>query len=54
MPWPLAVSYYSAQVEGGFADGCTPPVNFMNDTIAERAYSRKLEYEADKLGVQVG
>lgn len=28
-------------------------INFTNDTLASRAYSRKLEIEADKLGLQV-
>lgn len=27
--------------------------NYMNDTVAERAYSRKLESEADTLGLEV-
>jgi len=34
-------------------DGLAVMINFMNNTVAERAYSRKLETEADKLGLQV-
>jgi len=28
-------------------------INWLNDVVAERAYSRKIEMEADKVGLNV-
>lgn len=34
-------------------DGVAVTLNYINDTIAHRAYTRKLEMEADNVGLEV-
>ena len=46
--WALTISFPFVQ------DSLAAGITFMNDTIASRPYSRKLEYEADKLSLEVG
>lgn len=35
------------------SDGLATMINYLNNVVAERAYSRKLETEADELGLLV-
>jgi Zn-dependent protease with chaperone function len=34
-------------------DGVALAINYINDVVAKRAYSRKLEMEADEVGLSV-